>query len=1255
MGADQDRLDEVFVGGGEVAAALREVDWATTPLGPPETWSTSLVNVVRVMLASRFSMWMAWGPDLVFFCNDAYRRDTLASKFPWALGRPAREVWAEIWPDIGPRIDSVLATGEATWDEGLLLFLERSGYREETYHTFSYSPLTDDDGSRIGMLCVVSEDTAGVVGARRMALVRDLGAALTALRSPAEVLQEATATLATDPADLPFVLTYLLPPDGDVAVLASTAGVPEGHPVALPRLPLDDAVWPLPEVLQGRSALVGDLPSRFPALPSGAWDEPPLAAVVVPFLQQGGPPGGFLVAGVDRYRPLDEEHRGFVELVGGQVGAALSGARAYEQERERAERLTELDRAKTEFFTNVSHEFRTPLTLMLGPAEDALADREHPLDALQRERVEIVQRNGERLLKLVNTLLDFSRLESGGLQGAFEPVDLAAYTGELARAFSAAVERVGLTLTVDCPPLPEPVHVDREMWAKIVLNLLSNALKFTFEGGITVRLDAVDGSARLVVSDTGTGIPEDQQAGLFGRFVRVAGARSRSHEGSGIGLALVADLAAAHGGTVEVESAPGRGSAFTVCVPLGSEHLPADQLVDAPVEAPDTADRTARGFLAEALRWLTGGRTGGRERSRGTGRPVVLVVDDNADMRDYVARLLAADHEVLTASDGQQGLELARQEAPDLVLSDVMMPVLDGFGLLHALREDPLTAQVPVVLLSARAGEEATVEGLDAGADDYLAKPFSGRELLARVRANLELERVRRTRRDLERSQTLLDQAQRLARVGSWELELASGAITASEEFARQLQLDTDELGSFEDAMAKRIHPDDHAVVRAALDAALAGAPLDYEVRIVTPDGQTRTYRTLGEVERDADGTPLRLRGSNQDVSDQRAAEAALATAAATAEAAAREHRIADELQRSLLPPPDVQAESLHIAAYYRAGVEGTQVGGDWYDVVELGAVRTALVLGDVMGRGVKAAAVMGQLRSATRAYARLDLPPADVLEHLDGVVRDLGEDQIVTCVYAVYDPHEHVLTYANAGHLPPLVRRPDGTVERLGDADGPPLGTSVGTLREQRVELEAGSLLALYTDGLVERRDSDIDVGVDALARLLAAQPVLEEDRVDPELPGRLVEGMLPDGPDDDVAVLLAKVDPLSAARTATLPLDDDAAAVGTLRRAVGRLLAGWQVDASLQDDVLLLVSELTTNALVHGRPPVEVRLRLAGSWLVLEVHDGASYLPSRRRPDEDDEHGRGPQLVSLLAERWGTRPTAKGKAVWCLFRASG
>src|SRR4051794_11991719 len=1049
-----------LAGGGPVGRDLLAVDWERTPLGPPERWPRALASIVQVLLTSRFSMWMAWGPELTFFCNDAYRRDTLGKKYPWALGRSAREVWAEIWPDIGPRIEAVLRTGEATWDEALLLFLERSGYPEETYHTFSYSPLAGDDGRIEGMLCVVSEDTERVVSERQLATLRDLSAGIAAARTEAEVLGAVGTQLAADLRSLPFALVYLFE-DGEPR-LAANSGIRRDHPAAQPW-------WPAEETL------VEGLGERFADLPRGAWDAPPTQAFVLPLAPPE--PLGFLVAALNPYRPLDDGYRDFLGLVANQIATGLTTARAYETERARAEALLELDAAKTAFFTNVSHELRTPLTLLLGPAEDALGDAEEPLAPGQRVRVERINRNAQRLLKLVNTLLDFSRLQSGRLTAAFAPVDLARYTAELASMFEAAYERAGLELAVDCPPLPQPVFVDAEMWAKIVMNLISNALKFTFAGGVTVRVRAEDGAAALEVSDTGIGIEPADQERLFERFQRVSGVRSRSHEGTGIGLALVAELAEFHGGRVALESLPGQGSTFTVRVPFGTAHLPADQLVSA---AATPAERYAEGFVAEAMRWL---EPAGATVAAGGGARV-LVVDDNADMRDYISSLLASRYTVETAPDGAVALELARRDPPELVITDVMMPKLDGFGLLEGLQADPATTGVPVIMVSARAGEDGTIEGLEAGADDYLIKPFAARELLARVQANLELDRARRTRDALRRTGDLLDQAQRLARVGSWELDLATGRVSASQELLRQLQISAEELELH--GLESRVHEDDIGALRAAVAAAREGAPLDVELRLVTPDGVTRVYRTLGELERDEEGRPLRVRGSNQDVTEQREAERALAAAMAEREAAARERQIADELQRSLLPQLTVDAEQLDVAAYYRAGVAGTQVGGDWYDVIDLGAGRTALVLGDVVGRGVRAAAVMGRLRTAVRAYAQLELSPADVLESLDTVVTHIGPEQIVTCLYAVFDPRECSLTFANAGHLPILLAVPGEPPHRLQEATGPPLGSGAPSYGELRSQLAPGTLLALYTDGLVERRDRVIDVGIDRLAEAL-------------------------------------------------------------------------------------------------------------------------------------------------------------------------
>ncbi|MFH6784099.1 MULTISPECIES: ATP-binding protein [Methylobacterium] len=761
--------ETLFPGGGEMGARLRAHDWAATPLGPVEGWPPSLTTAVRIMLGSRFAMWMAWGPELTFFCNDAYK-PTLGVKEAWALGARSDRVWAEIWPDIGPRIAQVLSTGQATWDEALLLFLERRGFTEESYHTFSYSPLADDAGTVSGMLCVVSEETERVIGERRLRSLRDLGAGMAAARNAAEVGAVVADCLGEGTADLPVALAYS---GGDAqgaeAALLARAGIGPGHP-AVARA--DEAVLLALGLLEspGRNSSgqdssaprllpVAELGPLFADLPAGPWDRAPTHALVLPIAQQGqSRPAGVFVAGLNPYRPLDEEYRGFVALFVGQIATGLANANAYEAERRRAEAFAELDRQKTVFFSNVSHEFRTPLTLMLGPLAEVLASGSPRLDPDTGRLVDLAHRNGLRLLRLVNALLDFSRIEAGRAQAAFEPLDLCRFTAELASSFRSATDKAGLVLDVDCRGLPEPAFVDPEMWEKIVLNLVSNAFKFTLEGSIAVRLRAEEGRAVLTVADTGLGIPDAELPRLFERFHRVEGAQGRSFEGSGIGLALVQELVRLHGGTVAVASSLGHGSTFTVSLPLGRDHLPEDR-IRAPRTGGSTATRS-HAFVEEATRWL------GDEGFAPPGlapadlgeapRPVppgltgrVLLADDNADMRAYVGRLLGdSGHVVEAVGDGRAALEAARRHAPDLVLSDVMMPGLDGFGLLAALRDDPSLRGIPVILLSARAGEEARIEGLAAGADDYLIKPFSARELQVRVETNLRLARVRREAAD---------------------------------------------------------------------------------------------------------------------------------------------------------------------------------------------------------------------------------------------------------------------------------------------------------------------------------------------------------------------------------------------------------------------------------------------------------------------------------------------------------------------------
>ncbi|MCO1654608.1 SpoIIE family protein phosphatase [Pseudonocardia humida] len=736
-------------GAGELARRVAELDWAATPLGPRRDWPAGLSAAVRILLTSRFSMWMAWGPQLTMFYNDAYWRGTLRAKHPWALGRPAREVWAEIWDDIGPRIESVLTTGRATWDEDLLLFLERAGYPEETYHTFSYSPLADD-GRVAGMLCVVTENTDRVLSERRMATLHDLAAALAPAHTEAEVLAAVRERLAANRHDVPFSLTYLFDDDGG-AELACTSGVDAGAAAAPTTIDARGGArgWPVQGVRAGRTEVVEDLAARFADLPAGAWSRPPSVAVLTPLVGAPGEarPRGFLVVGLNPFRAFDERYRGFVELLAGQISSALVSASAYEAERRRAEALAELDRAKTEFFTGVSHEFRTPLTLIMGPIEQLRA-AEHVDPERWRAELEVAHRNGLRMGRLVNTLLDFSRLQAGRMRARFVPTELAAVTAELAGMFRAAVERAGLELEVRIDEPGEPVWVDRDSWEKIVSNLLSNAVKFTFAGAIGVRLHRIGTAVALEVSDTGIGVPADELELLFDRFHQVRGARGRSAEGSGIGLALVRDLVGLHGGTVTATSRVGVGTTFTVRIPLGSAHLPADQLSEDAPSSPASGSSVTESFVAEALRWMEPSTAPAEPAEQADGRAApparLLIADDNADMREYLSRLLSDTYALQVVTDGAAALAAARTHPPDLVITDVMMPDLDGFALVAALRAEQATAGVPVIVLSARAGQDAVVEGLAAGADDYLVKPFSAAELLARVRSALALSRLRR-------------------------------------------------------------------------------------------------------------------------------------------------------------------------------------------------------------------------------------------------------------------------------------------------------------------------------------------------------------------------------------------------------------------------------------------------------------------------------------------------------------------------------
>jgi PAS domain S-box-containing protein len=887
------KLDFVSGGGGEMGMRIRSFDWSRTAIGTPERWSPALHMLLRILLANRMPMLLWWGPKFVQFYNDAYL-SIPGTKHPAALGQEGSECWPEVWHILAPLVQTPFEGGEATWIEDLQLELRRSGFSEETHFTVAYSPVPDETapGGIGGVLATVHEISEKVIGERRVNILRDLGSRAAEARTAEEACCIAATTLSKHPKDIPFALLYLMDETRDEARLAATCGFPDDlvsdtvNPAVIrwAERATESVSWPLQQAFDSaQMQIVDDLSSRFPSVPAGPWSDAPHTAVVVPIPSLGGPQfSGFLVAGLSARLRFDDSYRDFLQLATSQIATAIANARAYEEERRRAEALAEIDRAKTAFFSNVSHEFRTPLTLMMGPIEEVLAKEGSIPSAEDREQIATAHRNSLRLLKLVNSLLDFSRSEAGRANASYAPQDLGELTRELASNFRSAIETAHLYLVVDCPTLDQPVFVDREMWEKIVLNLLSNAFKFTFDGGITIRLAIKDENAVLTVADTGVGIPAAHLPHVFERFHRVEGARGRTYEGTGIGLALIQELAKLHGGTVTAESTEGTGSVFSVTIPLGSAHLPQDRVSTQarPVQI-STAVRAAA-FTEEALSWIIPdkilphkGASPSQQGDLGQPKRRILLADDNADMRTHLVRLMSPHYEVVAVGDGEAALNESRRCRPDLIVTDVMMPQLDGFGLLEKLRADPTLREIPVILLSARAGDEARTEGIEAGADDYLTKPFSGMELLARIRTTLDLQRVRMESRDkIEQVSARLQSALRAARMVAWELDLTTGNVVRSgnaPEVMGSAIVQPVELSW------QQVHPDDVDRARATVAQAVA-ARGDYvmQVRYVRPDnGAVQWMETHGRVVADPHtGEPTKITGVILDITHRRRMDA---------------------------------------------------------------------------------------------------------------------------------------------------------------------------------------------------------------------------------------------------------------------------------------------------------------------------------------------------------------------------------------------
>ncbi len=739
---------DVLAVAGEMGERILGLDWGKTPLGPIDQWSTSLRTTVSLMLNSRFPMMLWWTADYICFYNDAYV-PILGAKHPWGLGKPVRECWSEIWHILQPLIDSPFNGGPSTWMDDICLILNRNDFKEETHFTVAYSPAPDTTvPSGIGgVLATVIETSAQVINSRALETLGKISRYVMGCRSEREVLVQAALAISENPGDFPFAAIYSIDEGQMEAGLAATAGIawnagpsPEQIDLGV-RVDRFSYIWEAIET--GEAVLISDFSARFDQLPTGPWAEPPHKAMAIPILLQGHPtPTAVMITALNPFRQPDNQYISFIRLVTDQIAQALANATVIEAERKRAEAMAELDKAKTAFFSNISHEFRTPITLMLGPLEELLKRPAAEWSDKAREPVDTAHRNALRLLKLVNTLLDFSRIESGRHDARYEPVDIAAYTRNLAGNFRSTIEKAGLRFDVHCKELDRPVYLDPAMWEKIVFNLLSNAFKFTLEGSISVEVSADEDHSVLSVTDTGVGIPAEELPNIFDRFHRVQNTGGRTFEGTGIGLSLIRELVQLHGGTVVVESAKDRGSNFTVRIPFGKTHLPAASLA----EARDNIDHfILKEYLHEAESFLPASEsdTPNPPGPSHDNNETILIVDDNADMRRHIQSVIGSHYATITAANGLDALSVIGEHRPSLVLSDLMMPVMDGSQLLRELKQNRQTAQIPVILITARAGEESRIEGFETGADDYLVKPFSGKELLSRIRAQLRISQLR--------------------------------------------------------------------------------------------------------------------------------------------------------------------------------------------------------------------------------------------------------------------------------------------------------------------------------------------------------------------------------------------------------------------------------------------------------------------------------------------------------------------------------
>ncbi|WP_293003765.1 SpoIIE family protein phosphatase [Mycobacterium sp.] len=1254
--------------GGEMGEQFRDFNWKRHPLGAPQTWPMEVRSVVALTLTSRFPTVLWLGADDLFqVYNDAYSQ-ILGDRHIDALGKRAAHIWWDIWPVISPMLARVLATGEATWSHDLMFAIVTGGRRVERYFTFTYSPLISDRGKTYGVFSSSYETTERVLSERRMRLLTAVASNVLDSNSIDDAAQAVVSVCDTQPSDVPFVAAYVDSGAGPT-LRAASSSVATVLPTVLETL----TDW---EPARSRSDihLIDNIADRITGLSDELGAACPEQALLMPLGDDHA--GGALLVAINPRCDLDEQYVGFCQLIADQLTSGMSAAMSFDQQRRRADALSELDRAKSAFLTNVSHEFRTPLTLLLGPLDHALTIE--GLDGELADQLAAARRNAGRLQRLVDSLLDFSRIEAGRATAALLCTDVGALTAHIAASFSELCQRAGLSLELDYRPAL--ADVDPGMWETIVLNLLSNAVKYTLTGSVKVTVRSDVAQCHIAIRDTGVGISDADLKRLGERFFRADSAHARSVEGTGIGLSLVRGLVELQGGTIEYASQVARGTTVTVRLPrsLSStpvEHSPA-RLLDNP-------------YVIEAGQWITGQHSDPAGADLPPARAeLVVVAEDNADMRAHLHRVLSQQFRTVLVPDGRQCLEAARKLRPDIIVTDVMMPRMDGFALVAAIREDPLLSATPVLMLSARTSTEAISEGLSGGADDYLPKPFHAQELIDRITARLAAA---------ARSARPPADAEMLRALDIAQLEVAVQNASTTADLAHALygcsfntgdiplicvgELDDDthtlrlEFGGPVPAEARdRYHVASMNTPIVPVDVVRTGQPmiipdtlkLSPRYEHVVSENAATVRATISQPLRGADGDVIGSLGmlwthprefTPAEINWAATIAAITATALDRLHQVQREHRIAVDFQDHLLDL-DRSSTAAVVAAVYQPSAEALHVGGDWYLVAPSpDEGRIAISVGDVVGHGLPAAVAMSRLRTAASAIALTHSDPAAVLATLDRYALTVDNARFATVSYAVIEtqPDGHArVSYSCAGHPWPLLLTHDQPPQFLTGGRRPPVGSWDTPLPQNTAVqlISPGATILLYTDGLIERAGESLDDGFARLQTAAASRAHLPAGQLCDEL----LEVMAPPGGYTDDVVALAIRPCHTTGHTLATVIPASLTHMFNARHLLRDWLSDTRADPRRETDILLATGEALSNAIEHGcaadtSKTVSIEAFHRDRAIMVTISDPGQWAGDSSASQRGQYRGRGLTMINGMADRVSTHRGAAGTRVTLTF----